>query len=573
MKRYRKYFLGAPLLSLILIMVGCGSSQPAPNADAGGASESSEAPPLPSASDLEDIITESMPDATPEQGDTLMLHLPAEMPHLNPMTSSDYYATTVLEWIFDKLLDRNPSTLESLPAAAASWEISEDHLTYTFHLRRDVVFSDGTPMTARDVKFSYDMMMDPTVDAPHLRSYFTDVVGCEALDDYTIQFTCSKPYYRHLIMIGDMSILPHHIYSQGDFNNHPNNRAPIGSGMYKLDRWETGQRLALIRNPHYWGAKEKGWPYPNKLVYNIITDDNTAFQVLSRGDLDFLGMPAELFMRRANTPKFKEKFNRFAYFRPAYNYIGWNLRKPMFSDAKTRLALAMLLDRELICKEIYYGQALLISGSFMPGSPEHNAGIAPIPFDPGQAQQLLQEAEWTFSNQDGLLTRRGIPFRFEVGTTNQNPVAEKILTLYKEELGRVGIELIIRPMEWASLLDRVDKREFDAILMGWAMPPDPDPYQVWHSSQVDAGSNYIGFANTEADHIIEQARTEFDRDVRVRLYHRFQEIIHQEQPYLFMLAPKVLAAGDKRIQGIRLYPVGIDQREWFVPTAMQRYKD
>jgi peptide/nickel transport system substrate-binding protein len=128
-------------------------------------------------------------------------------------------------------------------------------------------------------------------------------------------------------------------------------------------------------------------------------------------------------------------------------------------------------------------------------------------------------------------------------------------------------------MEWASLLDRVDKREFDAILMGWAMPPDPDPYQVWHSSQVDAGSNYIGFANAEADQIIEQARTEFDRDVRVRLYHRFQEIIHQEQPYLFMLAPKVLAAGDKRIQGIRLYPVGIDQREWFVPTAMQRYKD
>ena len=121
------------------------------------------------------------------------------------------------------------------------------------------------------------------------------------------------------------------------------------------------------------------------------------------------------------------------------------------------------------------------------------------------------------------------------------------------------------------LLERVDKREFDAILMGWSMPPDPDPYQVWHSSQADHGSNYIGFVNPEADRLVEEARLSFDRQERIRLYHRFQEILHEEQPYLFLLAPKVLAAGDKRIQGIRIYPFGIDQREWFVPRTMQRF--
>lgn len=518
-----------------------------------------------------DILTEYMPDAVPEQGDVLRLLLPAEMPHLNPLTSTDYYASTVLEWIFDTLLDRDPATLESRPAIATRWEVSEDHLAYTFYLRDDIVFSDGTPLTAQDVKFSFDTVMDPTVDAPNLRNYFIDIKECIAVDEYTVRFTCDKPYYQHLIMLGGLSIMPRHIYGEGDFNRHPNNRKPVGSGMYTLEEWDTGQRLILQRNPRYRGAREAGRPWFDRIEYAIIPDDNTAFQVLAKGELDFMSMPAELFMRRANTPRFQQQFNRFAYFRPAYNYLGWNLRKAIFSDKETRQALTMLLDRELIRDEIYYGQAEVIAGNFMPGTPECNSALKPLPFDPEKAQQLLTEAGWVFNRSTSLLERNGIPFRFEAATTNQNPVAEKVLTLYKEELARVGIDLTIRLMEWASLLERVDKREFDAILMGWSMPPDPDPYQVWHSSQADHGSNYIGFVNPEADRLVEEARLSFDRQERIRLYHRFQEILHEEQPYLFLLAPKVLAAGDKRIQGIRIYPFGIDQREWFVPRPLQRF--
>ena len=520
------------------------------------------------------ILTEYMPDATPEQGDWLMLQLSAEMPHLNPITSTDAYATWVQMWVFDTLLDRDPITLESLPYAAESWEISEDHLQYTFHLRKDIVFSDGVPATANDVKFAFDMLMDPKVDAPHLRSYFNDITACEVLDDYTVRFTCNKPYYRHLVMLGDLYVIPRHIYGEGDFNNHPNNRAPVGSGMYMMESWETGQKITLTRNPHYWRTKETRQPYFDKVVYSIITDDNTAFQVLSRGDLDFLAMPAETFMRRANTKKIKAQFNRFAYSRPAYSYIGWNLRKPMFSDKTTRLALTMLMDRQTICDKIYYGQAQVIPGNFMPGTPEYNNAIKPVPFDPSQAAELLEKAGWKHGN-DGILERDGVRFSFEVGTTIQNPIAEKILTIYKEELARVGIELVIRPMEWASLLERVDKREFDAILMSWMMPPDPDPYQVWHSSQADAGSNYIGYVNEESDRIIEEARTEFDREKRIALYYRFQEILYDEQPYLFLLTPKSLVAADKRIEGMRVYPFGFGtpeyQREWFVPKSLQRY--
>jgi peptide/nickel transport system substrate-binding protein len=546
----KKYGLTG-LLLLVLMLAGCRA-------------------PSRETADPGEILTEYMADATPEQGDVLRLVLPAEMPHLNPLTSTDYYASTVLSWVFDTLLDRDQETLESLPALAERWEVSEDHLSYTFHLRKDVVFSDGVPLTAKDVKFTFDMVMDPAVDAPNLRNYYKDVQECQVPDEYTVRFVCDEPYYQHLIMLGGLSIIPEHIYGEGDFNRHPNNRKPVGSGMYTLEEWETGQRLNLQRNTRYWGTHEKGWPWFDRIEYAIIPDDNTAFQVLTKGELDFMSMPAELFMRRANTTRFQEQFNRFAYFRPAYNYLGWNMRKPMFKDKETRQALTMLLDRELIREEIYYGQAVVIAGNFMPGTAEWNEQIAPLPFDPQQAQELLKQAGWQANSKTGILERDGLPFRFDAATTNQNPVAEKILTLYKEELARVGIDLTIRLMEWASLLERVDKREFDAILMGWSMPPDPDPYQVWHSSQTDAGSNYVGFINEEADKIVEEARRSFDREERIRLYHRFQEILHEEQPYLFMLTPKVLAAGQKRLQGIQVYPFGVDQREWFVPKDLQR---
>ena len=508
--------------------------------------------------------------AEPAQGDWFIWRLPAEMPTLNPLTSTDAYASDVLQFLYSTLCDRDPVTLEMTPLVAKSWEISDDKLTYTFHLRDDVVFSDGEPLTAEDVKFTYDRLMDPTVDSPHLRSYFTDVTSCEVLDLYTIRYTCSKPYYRHIVMLGLLEILPAHIYGKGDFNSDYN-RTPVGSGRYILEKWDTGLQVVLARNTNYWNTEAHGQPYFDKIIFKVITDDNAALQVLMTGDLDRMGLLPEFWVRRADTPRFKEKFYRIAYDRPAYTYLGWNLRLPMFSDKTVRQALTMLLDRQTIRDTIYQGLATICTGNFMPKSPEYNENVQPWPFDPQRATEQLEAAGWKDSDGDGLRDKDGAPFRFEVVTTNQNPLAERILTVYKEELRRVGIELNIRLMEWASLIERVDGRDFEAALLGWQMPPDPDPYQVWHSSQTEAGSNYIGFKNAEADRIIEEARVTFDRDERVALYERFHEIVHEEQPYTFLLVPKALLAVDRRIHGITIYPFGPDPRAWFVPAALQRY--
>ncbi|HOK10383.1 MAG TPA: peptide-binding protein [Candidatus Hydrogenedens sp.] len=515
-------------------------------------------------------LTEFGVGEAPAQGDWLITRLSAEMPHLNPITSTDAYSTLVLAWIFDSLLDRNPQTLELIPRVAHHWDVSEDHLSYTFYLRQDVCFSDGHPLSAKDVKFTFDKLMDPTTDAPHLKNYYMDVESCEVLDNYTVRYHCKKPYYQHAVMLGLLEILPEHIYGKGDFNNHPNNRKPIGSGPYILAEWQTGLQLVLSRNPNYW-RKDEGQPYFDRIIYQIILDDNSAFLKLRRNDLDYMAIRPEDWMRRAQSETFQKQFNIFMYPRPAYNYIGWNLRREVFKEKTVRHALTLLLNREQIIKRLYYGMAEPINTPFMPGTPEYHNGVRPWTYNPEEAKKLLDASDWIDHNGDSIRDKNGTDLAFEIMTTNSNPIAEKILTVYQEDLSRAGIRMQIRQMEWASLLERVDSRNFDAVLMGWQMPPDPDPYQVWHSSQAEKGSNYVGFINEEADQLIEQARVCFDRDKRIQLYRRFQEIVNDEQPYTFLMAPKAIIAVDKRVHGIRIYPFGVYEREWFVPQNLQKY--
>ncbi len=537
-----------PVLSLALVVLaGCGQPPGTP-------------PPSP---------TEGVAAGDSVDGDWLVERLSAEMPHLNPYTSSDAYAAAIIGLVFDTLLQRDNETLELEPHLAESYEIAEDHLTYTFTLRHGVTFSDGEPLTAEDVKFSFDKLKDPAVDAPHLRNYYQDVTACEIVDERTVRFTCSQPYFRHLLMLGGFEILPEHIYGQGDFNNHPNNRNPIGSGPYVLERWDTGKEIVVVRNENYWNEEKK--PRIVRRVYKLITDDNAAFQVLLRQEMDLMNLLPEQWVGRAAKPSFDEKFDKYSYYRPYYNYIGWNARNPLFADKRVRRAMTMLLDRETIRETIYHGLAQTISGNFFIDSPEYNKAIQPWPFDPAKGKTLLDEAGWTDSNGDGLRDKGGTAFQFELLIVNANPVAEQVATVFQEELRRAGIEMTIRPLEWATFLQSVDERRFEAVMLGWSMPPDADPYQVWHSSQAEKGSNYVNFVSEEADRLIEQARTEFDQDKRIEMYRRFHEILHEEQPYSFMFCSKVLLAVDKRFRNVTMYPLGPDTLEWWVPAAVQRY--
>lgn len=506
----------------------------------------------------------------PVEGDWLIYHIGAEPGTLNPIVATDAYESVINGGnIYETLIERDNATLELKPLLAESWEISEDKLTYTFKIRQGVKWHDGAPFTSADVVFSYKTIMDPKVDAPQLRSYYQEIRDVEAIDDYTVKFTYARPYFLALEFCGGMPIVPKHIFENGDFNTNPAGRSPVGTGPFKFVKWTTGREVVLEKNPDYWGEK----PHLNRIVFRIITDSSVALQVLKRQELDVASLTPIQWEKQTNSPDFEKHFDKFSYFTPNYSYIGWNSKRPFFADKRVRTALTHLVNRELILDKVMYGLGAIVTNPFYINSPEYDKSIEPIPYDPAAARKLLEEAGWVDHDNDGIRDKDGVKFSFEFLIPGGSETGEKIATILKEELDGIGIDMTIRKTEWAVFTTRLNERNFDAVTLAWSMGIESDPYQIWSSTQAEAGSNFIGFKNAETDKLIEEARKEFDRDKRIELYRQFSEIIHEEQPYTFLFCRKATVAVNKRFENVTVYPLGIEPTEWYVPLPLQKYKE
>jgi peptide/nickel transport system substrate-binding protein len=388
------------------------------------------------------------------------------------------------------------------------------------------------------------------------------------VDERTVKFTYAFPYFKALDMIGGLSIIPRHIFEREDFNTHSAGRAPVGSGPYRFVKWETGKDIVLERYEDYWGKKH----YIDRIVFKIITDNTVALQVLKKQEIDFMGLTPIQWERQTASSDFNSNFNKIRYPSLGYSYIGWNQKRPVFSDRRVRRAMTMMLDRESFVQNIWYGLGTVVSGNFFIDSPDYDKTIEPWPYDPEAAAGLLSEAGWIDRDGDGLLDKDGEPFKFEFTYPSGSSTGEQLATLLKESLTGVGIEMTIRQLEWALFTKLLDDRTYDAVTLGWSLPVLADPYQVWHSSQVKSGSNYIGFVNKEADRIIEEGRAEFDREKRAAMYRRLHRILHEEQPYTFLFNRNSLVALEGRFANVNVYPLGPDSTEWWVPAERQRYR-
>jgi len=511
------------------------------------------------------------PSAERVGGDWLIYRLNAEPDTLNPITAVDLPESLINMHVYETLLTRNLGTLELEPQLCESYTISEDHLTYTFRLRQGVQWHDGHPFTAADVEFSYNTIKNPKVDAPHLRNYFRDVERMEVLDPYTVRFTCRQPYFMALEVLGGLPILPKHIFERGDFNTHPNGRHSIGTGPYVFDSWETGKQVVLVRNKSYWNRDKR--PHLDRIVFKIITDDVVALDVLKKGQLDMMGLTPIQWVRQTQTERFRKGFEKYDYYLPNYNYIGWNMRRTYFEDKRVRQALTMMLDREKILRTLRFGLGKLVTNNFYVNGPYYDHTMEPWPYDPERAEALLAEAGWVDHDGDGVRDKDGVPFAFEFLIPAGGVFQEQLATILKEELEQEGIRMTIRKLEWAVFTEQLKDRAFDATSLGWSLGVEADPYQVWHSSQAERGSNFVGFINEEADRLIEEARREFDKGRRTELYKRFQQILHEEQPYTFLYCNPALVAISRRFENVRVYPLGVNVHEWFVPLDKQKYRD
>jgi len=508
-----------------------------------------------------------------DEGDWLIWSLDAEPVTLNPiLVSSDAYTAYIVGGnIFESLLEYDPDKLILKPLLAESYQVSDDGLEITFKIRDDVWFSDGHPVTADDVVFTYQTIVNPKIDAASLANYYQDVDRVVKINDHEVKFFMKRLYFKSLEFLGSMPIFPKHEYEFDDpeqFNKHITN--PVGSGPYVFDGWDIGRQIVLRRNENYWGPK----PKLKKIVYRFITNLTAAIQMLRSGDIDFMRPLPEQYAELSKEPEFAKNFYCLSYWHPGVGYfwIGWNEDRPFFKDRRVRLAMTHIINRELICKQLLrVPEAKVPTGPFYIYGRQNDSSIKPWPYDPDKARQLLDEAGWIDTDGDGIRDKDGVPFRFHYMIGNIL-LHKQIVKMVKDEAARVGIEVIPDPYEWSVFVERLRNRQFDAVNLAWHGGLEQDPYQIWHSSQIGGGgSNYVGFNNPEADRLIEQARMTLDETKRNELYHRFHRIIHEEQPYTFIYTRPEQRFLDKRFENVIIHKLGLDHHEWYVPLAKQKY--
>jgi len=501
---------------------------------------------------------------------------------LTPLISSDVYGTIIQGEVLESLARRNPDTLEWQPLIARWWRISEDGLTMEFELRSNVVFSDGKPLTADDVVFSFEMIMNPAIEAPRARAYYEKVKSVTKLSPTRVRFTFNESYFKSFEIAAGMEILPKHFYEK--FTPEQFNRSTgllMGSGPYRLsnpESWkpEPGKPIEVVRNELYWGPAA---PF-DRILWRVIPQDSTRLTAFGNGEIDKLYPTPEQYNQLIKDENILKKTLHFQYASPTagYLYVGWYQVKDgkptIFADKRVRQAMTMLINRQMICDNIFLGLATPVTGPFSPLSKQYDHGIEPWPFDITRAKALLAEAGFTDRNNDRMLDKPdGSPLTIKLTYPSGSDTFNRVVLAIKDDFAKAGILLETDPLEWNVLIDRMTKRQLEACSLGWSGNLEGDPYQIFHSDQLkEGGDNNISYSNDQLDKLIVEARGLVDEEKRMALWKQVHQILHEDQPYTFLMTRKSLVFADKRFQNVQLLKTGPSpETEWFVPMAQRKW--
>ena len=487
---------------------------------------------------------------------------------LIPFLADDTASSGISSLVFNGLtkLDKNLNVAGDL---AESWEVSEGGLVITFHLRKNVRWHDNYPFTAEDVEFTYQALLDPKNGCPYTASY-SDIEKVEVIDTHTVRFTYKRPYAPALHKLG-MGIIPKHILAGQDIRTSPFRRNPIGTGPYKFNKWKTDQYIIMDSNTGYFEHQ----PYIDRHVSRIIPNQAIQFLELSSGAVDSMGLTPYQYKHRAVTKRFRENFNTYKYLSHAYTYIGYNLEDPLFKDVRVRQALSYAVNKEEIIDGVLLGLGEVCTGPFLKGTRWYSDDAGGYGYDINKAKALLGEAGWFDKNGDGILEKDGIDFKFKLITNQGNKMRQDIATLVQRQLSSLGIKIEIQTIAWAAFLNEfIDKKRFQAVILGWTIPQDPDCFNVWHSeSAKEGGLNFVSYKNDEVDRLIVEGRAIFDEEKRERIYKKIHELIARDAPYTFLYFPYSTPAVSKRFRGIEPAPAGIGYNfiDWYVNPGERRY--
>lgn len=503
----------------------------------------------------------------PSYGDTLVEGAIGEASTLVPILASDSASHSVAGQLYNGLVkyDKN---LQIVGDLAESFQIAKDGLTITFRLRRNVRWHDGTPFTARDVLYTYRVIIDPKTPTAYSED-FKQVASVTAPDSHTVVVRYRTPFAPALASWGT-AMLPAHLLEGKDITKSPLARRPVGTGPFRFKEWVAGQKIVLEANPDYF----EGRPYLDRYVYRVIPDTSTMYMELKAGGVDLMGLTPVQYARQTDTSSFRGAFNKYRYPSNSYLYLGYNLRHPLFKDVRIRRAMTAAINKDELIQGVLFGMGQKAHGPIVPGRWAYNATVKDIPFDPIYARQLLAEAGWQ-PGEGGILHKDGKPLRFTILTNQGNQQRLMTAQIIQQRLLQVGIDVRIRVVEWAAFLKEfIDKGNFEVVLLAWMTSQDPDLYDIFHSSKTKPGElNFIGYSNPEVDRLLVAGRSTFAIEQRKRAYFRIQEILAEEQPYTFLYVPDALPVVSARVRGIEPAPSGIGHNiiKWYVPRQEQRY--
>ena len=481
------------------------------------------------------------------------VRLPSNEPRwLNPIleTRFDLANTILFEGLVGIDAKGNPS-----PRLAQSWQVSPDGLTITFKLR-DTVWHDGQKVRSADVAFTLDAVRK-TTRSTVWKGYMAPVSKIATPDDLTVVVSYAQPYAPALAA-WTMPILPEHVYRGDDLTESAGNTEAVGSGPFKLTRWERGKRIVLSAHDRWWGGK----PLLASVELVVGVSDGEMLGQLKRGQLDWA--PIRIVddqLELSDDPQLRDEFEHADTVEPRLRMIAWNTDNRPYADKRVRQALTMALDRSRVIEDVLHGQAQILTGPFFPNMMGADPSIAATPFDLAKAKQLLDEALPGKGGAPGSAVNPSQQLRFTINMiaveSMKNPITDGAFAIFRRDLESIGVGIKLTILPSKEYFEKIAKRDFDAAFFGWLPDiPDPDPYGLLHSTQIGVGSNYAGYANDQVDKLLDDARTATDPKQRKALYNKIHAIVADELPYTPLFTPVGHYAWSRRLHSVSARDLG-----------------
>jgi peptide/nickel transport system substrate-binding protein len=491
---------------------------------------------------------------------------------LDPITSNEMISVRLTELIFNGLVGINEKQ-EIVPELAEKWDRSADSRTYTFFLRKDVMWhpkegEEPKPFTADDLIFTYKIMMHPKTITP-LKVRYEFINAVEKLDDYTVRFTLKRPILNALAKFS-FKVIPKHGPKNPLYltREDPFVRNPIGTGPYLLKSITAEREIVLSANENYF----KGRPHVDKFIAKPFADQNIMTQALMFNAIDMI-----VLVNPRDIPEIQgdKRFILQPYNALSYSFFGYNVRNPLLADKRVRTAFTHALNRQEMLDSFFNGQGTIISGPFAPGSWAYNLDVQPLPFDPEKAKALLQEAGFT-RGTDGFMQKEGkvLTLSLKVPIEKESEAVKRVVLAFKNYLKNIGVDIKVEFKEWQAWKEDVFfEHDFDIIFAIWVFDDSADISSLFHSGEIGAWrNNFGGYSNPEVDGLINESKLTLDHEKRRTINRKLHTILAEENPYTFLWTLTNYAAFHKKVRRVAIHPYKFFSYadDWFIEEKDQK---